>query len=69
MAKRSTTWHTVCNTSGQILAVYGAALLSAAQEEARRAERQTGLTVRVEGFRGLRPTIGSTHSAFNRSTR
>lgn len=64
MAKTKLTWHTVVNTSGQILAVYGAELLSLAQVHAAHIEHSTGLPVLVLGFKGRRPHIGGIHPRY-----
>lgn len=52
------TWHVVTSQGGIILGVYGSALLSEAQEKARRVERETGLPAFVDQIRGPRPAVG-----------
>ena len=52
------TWHVVTSQGNVILGVFGAALLSEAQECARRVERQTGLPAWVRQLRGERPSVG-----------
>lgn len=52
------TWHIVTSQGDVILGVYGSALLSMAQECARRVEHETGLPARVEQVTGERPYVG-----------
>ena len=52
------TWHIVYSQGGVILGVYGEALLSMAQEAARRIERQTGFFAFVVQVQGSRPRVG-----------
>lgn len=51
-------WHIVFSRGRMILGVYGSALLSMAQECARRVERETGLPAFIEGVYGARPSVG-----------
>lgn len=51
-------WHIVTSQGGIILGVFGSALLSEAQECARRVERQTGFPAYVEQVKGARPRVG-----------
>ncbi len=52
-------WHVVTSYGNVVLGVFGEALLSTAQECARRVERQTGLPAYVNQVRGNRPVLGS----------
>ena len=57
---RSTmTWHVVTSQGGVILGVFGEAILSMAQECARKVSRETGLLARVEQVKGARPSVGT----------
>lgn len=51
-------WYIVFSQGRMILGVYGSALLSMAQECARRVERETGLPAFIEGVYGARPSVG-----------
>lgn len=60
------TWHVVTDANHIICGVYGAALLSDAQECARRIERRTGLDARVSQIQAApddRPCVGQFMSA------
>jgi hypothetical protein len=59
------TWHVVSNEVGTILAVYGSALLSEAQEKARVIERQTGCATYLHSIVGDRPSVGGSISMKN----
>lgn len=66
------TWHVVSNEEGQVLAVYGEALLSEAQEKCRRLEREFGLPIYLHSGTyadGNRPRVGQTISMKNAVTR
>ncbi len=52
------TWHVVTSEGRIVLGVFGEALLSEAQECARKAQRKTGLPTFVEQVRGERPHVG-----------
>lgn len=58
MTSEGLIWHVVTSQGGVILGVFGEALLSMAQECARRVERQTGFAARVSQRRGERPCVG-----------
>lgn len=51
-------WHIVVSQGRIVLAVFGAALLSRAQECARTVEHSTGFPARVEHVTGQRPSVG-----------
>jgi len=52
------TWHVVTAQGGIILGVFGEALLSDAQECARKVARETGFYSYVNQVRGRRPCVG-----------
>jgi hypothetical protein len=52
-------WYVVTSQGRVILGVYGSALLSMAQECARRVERDTGLPAFVSRVTGARPSVGA----------
>ena len=52
------TWHIVTAQGNVILGVYGSALLSRAQDQARLIERKTGLPAFVSLVAGERPRVG-----------
>jgi hypothetical protein len=59
------TWHLVINGEGRVLAVYGAALLDAAEHFAAQIFRETGSflesrVVTVQRAKGSRPGVGDT---------
>jgi len=62
-ASRRQTWHVVYSQGGVILGVYGAALLSEAQEQAQKVERTTGFPAYVKQVIGPRPSVGMTANA------
>lgn len=51
-------WHVVTSQGGAILGVFGASLLSEAQECARRVEAATGFPAHVNQRKGERPRVG-----------
>jgi hypothetical protein len=53
-----TKWHIVTSQGNIILGVFGEALLSMAQECARKVERQTGFPAFVNQYEGPRPSVG-----------
>jgi hypothetical protein len=55
-------WHVLSNDAGTVLAVYGGALLSMAQEKAREIEHATGCPVYRHTIMGTRPHVGSSIS-------
>lgn len=58
-------WHVVSNADGTILAVYGSALLSDAQETARRIEHTTGCATYLHFVLCERPHVGGSISMRN----
>ena len=52
------TYHIVVSQGSVILGVYGASILSMAQECARKVERETGLPAFVHTYKGDRPYVG-----------
>lgn len=56
------TWHVVHSQGGIILGVYGSALLSMAQECARKVEHQTGFPAWVDQVTGPRPHVGGQYT-------
>jgi hypothetical protein len=53
-------WHVATSQGKVILGVYGSALLSMAQEQARAIERKTGFPAFVNQVTGERPEVGQT---------
>ena len=52
------TWHVVTSQGRVILGVFGAAILSHAQECARKVERETGFPALISQVTGRRPSVG-----------
>ena len=57
--RRAMTWYVVTSEGGVILGVFGEAILSMAQECARKVELDTGFRAYVEQVKGARPSVGT----------